>query len=83
MTRQSMDGWQFGEGSRAIGVRAVRTHSSLLQDKSTGTFQSHVVDGVGFFEEPSAGALPSLGRKLNESSGLLGTWPVNLRARHA
>lgn len=83
MTLQSMEGWQVGEGSHAIGVRAARTHSSLLQDKSTGTFRPHVVDGFGFFQEPSAALLPSLGRKLNENSGLLGTWPVNLRARHA
>lgn len=83
MTLQSMDGWQVGEGSRAIGVRVPRSHASLLQDKSTGTFWAHVVDGVGFFEEPSAGLLPSLGRKLNENSGFLGAWPAILRARHA
>lgn len=83
MTLQSVNGWQVGEGSHAIGVRAARTHSCLLQDKSTGTFRPHVVDGVGFFEEPWAGLLPSHGRKLNENSGILGTSPVNQRARHA
>ena len=55
----------------------------LRQDKSTGTIRPHVIDDVEVSEEPSAHLLPSLRRKFNENSGLLGTSPRRARRRHA
>ena len=63
----------FVAGRRATGRGASVLGHPLRQDKSTGTIWPYAIDDVGDFEEPSPVPLPSIGRMLNEISGLLGT----------
>jgi hypothetical protein len=76
-----------GQDGNATGVdgrkRLSADHNALRQDKSTGTIRPHVIDGVGFFEEPSLGALPPIVGKLNEIRGLLGTCSFEARRHDA
>ena len=61
-------------GSRGVG--RLKTRRGRRQDKRTGTFQVHVVDGVGEYPGPRPEPRAYLAQLASRFSGLAGTFCV-------